>query len=163
MMWESFFSSPIDNQDIWKDYGRSDDDQRHRVVLDASVHNHGFQLSGFLQGYSALPLNITTGSNTLQGTAARPLVNRAFISRNAGVGANFVNLSTRLSRTFPLGERVRLEALAEAFNVLNHRNDLTRNGVFGSGAYPFNPSATFGQITAVNDPRVLQFAVKIKY
>ncbi len=106
---------------------------------------------------------ITTGSNTLQGTAARPLVNGAFTSRNAGVGAKFVSLSTRLSRTFPLGERVRLEALAEAFNVLNHRNDLTRNGVFGSGAYAFNPSATFGQITAVNDPRVLQFAVKIKY
>ncbi|MDQ6760435.1 MAG: TonB-dependent receptor, partial [Acidobacteriota bacterium] len=29
---EFFFSSPIDNHDIWKDYGRSDDDQRHRVV-----------------------------------------------------------------------------------------------------------------------------------
>ena len=28
---EFFFSSPIDLFDIWKDYGRSDDDQRHRA------------------------------------------------------------------------------------------------------------------------------------
>ena len=28
---EFFFSSPIDNVNIWQDYGRSDDDQRHRV------------------------------------------------------------------------------------------------------------------------------------
>ena len=31
---EFFFSSPINNFDIWQDYGRSDDDQRNRVVLD---------------------------------------------------------------------------------------------------------------------------------
>ena len=37
------------------------------------------------------------------------------------------------------------------------RNDLTRNANFGSGAYPTNPSSTFGQITAVGDPRTFQF------
>ena len=30
---EFFFSSPIDPYNIWQDYGRSDDDQRHRVGL----------------------------------------------------------------------------------------------------------------------------------
>src|SRR5207248_8296929 len=30
---EFFFSSPIDNFNIWEDYGRSDDDQRHRMVF----------------------------------------------------------------------------------------------------------------------------------
>ena len=34
--------------------------------------SHGFQLSGMLQYYSSFPLNITSGSNTVQGTAARP-------------------------------------------------------------------------------------------
>ena len=58
---------------------------------------------------------------------------------------------------------MRMEALAEAFNVLNHRNDLTRNGVFGSGAYPASPAATFGQITAVNDSRVIQFALRFRF
>ena len=58
---------------------------------------------------------------------------------------------------------MRLEAIAEAFNTLNGRNDLTRNGTFGSGAYPTNPLATFGRITAVNDPRVVQLALRLRY
>lgn len=56
-----------------------------------------------------------------------------------------------------------MEAIAEAFNGLNHRNNLTRNGVFGTGAYSSNPSATFGQINSVNDPRVIQFALRFKF
>jgi outer membrane receptor protein involved in Fe transport len=53
---EFFFSGPLDNFNIWRDYGRSDDDQRHRVALDGTLHPaifHGFQLSGMLQYYSA--------------------------------------------------------------------------------------------------------------
>jgi hypothetical protein len=173
---EFFFSTPINQYNIWQDYGRSDDDQRHRLVFAGAVHtssaagknawekiSHGFQLSGLLQYYSALPFNITTGSNTIQGTAARPAINGVFINRNAGIGNDFFSVSARLSRTFTLTERVRLEALAEAFNLLNHRNNLTLNGVFGAGAYPTNPSAAFGQVTAVNDPRSLQLGLKVRF
>ena len=53
--------------------------------------------------------------------------------------------------------------MAEAFNTLNHRNNLTLNGAFGSGAYPTNPSPAFGQVTAVNDPRVVQLALRIRF
>ncbi len=83
---EFFFSSPIDPFDLSKDWGRSDDDQPHRLVLNGAVNSsmepartawerisHGFQLNSLLQYYSALPLNITTGVNTVQGTAGRPL------------------------------------------------------------------------------------------
>jgi hypothetical protein len=125
--------------------------------------SHGFQLSGFLQYYSAFPLNLTTGATTVQGTTGRPLVNGDFIDRNAGEGSDFFSVNLRLSRTFALTERVRMEALAEAFNALNHRNNLTKNGVFGTGAYPGTPSATFGQVTAVNDPRSLQLALRIRF
>lgn len=34
---EFFFSSPIDPFDLSKDWGRSDDDQRHRLVINGSV------------------------------------------------------------------------------------------------------------------------------
>ena len=51
----------------------------------------------------------------------------------------------------------------EAFNLTNRRNDLTRNRNFGAGAYPTNPSPTFGQITAVGDPRSFQFALRLKF
>ncbi|HWB86103.1 MAG TPA: carboxypeptidase regulatory-like domain-containing protein [Bryobacteraceae bacterium] len=173
---EFFFSSPIDNFNIWRDYGRSDDDQRHRVVVDASVHTsmapaksawqqftHGFELSGMLQYYSALPLNITSGLTTIQGTTGRPIVNGEFIGRNAGTGSDLFSLNTRVSRVFRVSDRLRLEAIAEAFNTLNHRNNLTKNGVFGTGVFPTNPAPAFGQVTAVNDPRSLQLAVRLTF
>jgi hypothetical protein len=107
-------------------------------------------------------LNITSGVNTIQGTAASPLVNGAFIGRNTGIGNDFFSLSTRLSRTVTIGERLRLEVMAEAFNALNHRNNLTLNGTFGTGTYPTNPLPSFGQITAVNDPRSVQLALRLR-
>jgi hypothetical protein len=173
---EFFFSAPINNFNIWQDYGRSDDDQRHRLVFDGTIHSplgaakntwehfsHGFQLTTMFQYYSALPFNITTGANTIQGTAARPTINGVFINRNAGSGFDFLNLGARLSRNFQLSERVRLEALAEGFNLTNHMNGVTLNGVFGSGAYPTNPSPAFGQITAVNDSRSFQMALRVRF
>ena len=160
---EFFFSSPIDPNNIWQDNGRSDDDQRHRVVVNGEIHSHGFQLGGMLQYYSSLPLNITSGATTVQGTTARPLVNGAFLNRNAGTGFDFLGVSTRLSRTFRLSERVRLEAMAEAFNALNHMNGVTKNANFGTGTYPTSPSPTFGQITAVSEPRTLQAALRLRF
>jgi hypothetical protein len=147
---EFFFSSPTNNFNIWQDYGRSDDDQRHRVTFDGALHSKGFQLSGILQYDSALPLNITSGATTVQGTVARP----AFLGRNTGTGNDLFTVSTRLSRSFPLTDRLTLESVAEAFNTLNHRNNLTKNGVAGPA---------FGTITAVNDPRVVQLALRLRW
>jgi len=56
-----------------------------------------------------------------------------------------------------------MEGIAEAFNVLNHRNNLTLNGTFGTGVYPLNPSGSFGQVTAVNDSRVVQLALRFSW
>jgi len=173
---ENFFSSPIDPFDIDKDWARSDDDQRHRLALNASINSpmapartalemltHGFQVSSMLQAYSALPFNITSGVTTVQGTAGRPIVNGSFIERNAGVGSDFFTLSLRVSRAFRIVGSLRAEGLVEAFNLTNRRNDLTRIGNFGTGAYPGNPATTFDQITAVGDPRTLQFAVRVRF
>jgi len=173
---EFFFSSPINNFNIWQDYGRSDDDQRDRLVFEGTVHtsmgaantaweriSHGFQLSTLLQYYSPLPFNITTGANTIQGTSARPTINGVFINRNAGSGFDFLSLGARLSRSFRISEGLRLEAMAEAFNLTNHLNGVTLNGVFGTGTYPNSPSPTYKQITAVDDPRSMQFALRIQF
>jgi hypothetical protein len=173
---EFFFSGPIDPFNIWRDHGRSDDDQRHRLTFNGTLQtsmtaastlwqkiSHGFQLGGMLQYYSELPLNITTGATTIQGTSARPLVNGDYIERNAGANSDFFGVNLRLNRSFALTERVKIEAIAEAFNALNHRNNLTKNGVFGAGVYPGSPTANFGQVTAVQDPRSLQFALRIRF
>jgi hypothetical protein len=160
---EFFFSSPIDPFDLSKDWGRSDDDQRHRLVVDGAVTAYGFQVSGVLQAYSALPFNITSGVTTVQGTTGRPIVNGAFIPRNAGIGPDFFTLNLRLSRAFPLGRQLKAELLLEAFNVTNRVNVVSVNGNFGTGAYPSNPSPTFGQATAVGDPRALQLGARVRW
>ncbi len=187
---EFFFSSPINNFDFTVDRGRSDDDQRHRLVFDASINSpttyangvvahltHGWRLGGILQYYSRLPFNIVTGANTPQQTTARPCLVGYFgttacsqalkgsvIGRNTGIGFDFFNINTRLSRIFSLTDRFKLETIAEAFNTLNHRNDAIPNGTFGTGRFDLAPTnASFGQATAVNDPRSIQLAARISF
>ena len=160
---EFFFSGPIDPTDPAKDWGRSDNDRRHRLVMNGSVEIKRFQLSGVVQAYSAAPLNITSGVTTIQGTAGRPLVNGEFIPRNSGEGDAFFTAGVRVSRAFSVADRVELDALFEAFNVTNHVNVLTRNTNFGAGAYPTTPAPTFMQITSVGDPRSLQLGLRVRF
>ena len=124
---------------------------------------HGFALSWMVQYYSALPFNITTGANTIQGTQARPVVNGTFIPRNAGEGTPFSTTSLRVTRSVTIGGRARVEGLVEAFNLFNRRNVVARVGVFGPGTYPHTPAANFGAVTAVGEPRALQFGVRVRY
>jgi hypothetical protein len=173
---EFFFSSPIDPLDLSKDWGRSDNDQRHRLSISGAIHTpmepattmierftHGFELSAMLQAYSAPPFNITSGVTTIQGTAGRPVIDGAFLERNAGVGSRYLNLNVRIGRTFHLGNRARFELLVEGFNLTNHRNVLTRNTTFGPGEYPSSPTPAFGRVTAVGEPRSFQLGARVRF
>lgn len=172
---EFFFSSPIDPFDLSKDWGRSDDDQRHRFVASGAIRTpsgpgetwyarvaHDLELSGVVQYYSALPFNIVSGVTTLQGTAGRPLIGGQFIERNSGIGNTFLNLGLRVSRTLRAGS-AQVQLLAEGFNLTSHRNVLTRNTNFGTGVYPDRPLPAFGQITAVAEPRAWQLGARVRF
>jgi outer membrane receptor protein involved in Fe transport len=160
---EAFFSAPIDPTDLSKDWGRSDNDQRHRLVVNGSAQAKGFQISGIVQAYSAPPFNITSGVTTVQGTAGRPIVGGRFIQRNAGEGTPFFTVSARISRTIRFGGRWQFEVLAEGFNLTDRANVVTRNANFGAGAYPDSPALTFNQITAVGEPRSFQFGARVRF
>ncbi len=185
---EAFFSSPVDPTDVMRDWGRSDNDQRHRLVVSGSVNSsmtpgrtaweritHGFLVSALAQYYSSLPFNILSGVNSLQGTAGRPFADggaaianfdvRAveFVRRNAGSGHDFFNLSVRVSRSVRLPGGSRLEGLIEGFNLTNRSNPITRNNTFGPGSYPAAPLPSFNTVTAVGDARTLQFGVRMTF
>jgi hypothetical protein len=127
------------------------------------------------QYYSALPFNIVSGVNSLQGTPGRPFADGSvsaanfdvrqveFISRNAGEGSDFLTWGLRLSRSFYLPGGSRIEGLIEAFNLTNHVNAITRNTTFGTGSYPSNPVSSFNNVTAVGDPRTVQFGVRVQF
>jgi hypothetical protein len=189
---EFFFSAPVNNYNIGEDRSLSDDNQKHRVVVDGTLHSsfaptqtltgkltHGFELAGTLTYYSAFPFNITSGASAnttanIQGTTLRPcLPGQAagcalalpgtMIGRNAGQGFPSFNINLRLSRTFALDKRFRLQGIAEAFNLVNTRNDLFPTGNFGTGTYPTSPSSTFGTPTNAADPRSIEFAAKLSF
>ena len=160
---ENFFSSPIDPTDISKDWARSDDDQRHRLVVSGGIEYKGFALSSIAQYSSALPFNITSGVTTLQGTAGRPIVNGALIERNVGVADDFFTWNARLAKSVAITGRTKIEVGVEVFNLTNRRNDIARNATFGAGAYPGTPSGTFNQITAVAEPRSAQCMLRFVF
>ncbi|HJR07684.1 MAG TPA: TonB-dependent receptor [Pyrinomonadaceae bacterium] len=168
-----FFSTPQDNFNLRDERGFSDNDQRHRLTLSGSFEAtpkatsnssiwrraaQGFQLSYIFTYASALPFNIQTGTDRNNDTNAN---DRPFgVGRNTGRGFDFASLDLRLSRKFKLSERVRLEALAEGFNVFNRANLQLPNNIFGTG---LTPRAGFGQPTAAADPRQLQFGMRLDF
>jgi hypothetical protein len=102
----------------------------------------------------------------------------AFAVPQAGIGTaprNFVQgfdawqMDVAVRREFPIGERVKLQFRAEAYNVFNHPNFGLVNANFGE--------ATFGQATAtlanslgilsplyqVGGPRSLQFSLRLSF
>jgi hypothetical protein len=72
-------------------------------------------------------------------------------------------MNISLSRSFEIGERLRVQALAETFNSLNHVNRLSLNASFGTGTYPAKPIPGFGQIIAVADPHTAQFGLRLGF
>ena len=72
----------------------------------------------------------------------------------------------RVARTIPLGERLRLEVIAEGFNLFNRFNEAAASPFFtdvntfhqrdGSGRYFSIPTAAF-------DPRQFQFGLKLNF
>jgi hypothetical protein len=155
----AFFSQPQNAADPAADWGRSDNDQPHRLVLSGSAPiAAGIQLA-YLYGYSsAPPFNIQTGTDNNNDT--NPNDRPAGIGRNTGEGFDAASLDLRVSRSFTIAGRQRIEGMIEAFNVLNRANYLIPNNTFGNTGTPL---AAFGRPTAAADPRQLQFGIRYSY
>jgi hypothetical protein len=157
-----FFSQPQDAFSLRDDRGLSDNDQRHRFVLSgtmgAPARYSNIAFSYLFTYASALPFNIQTGSdrNRDANNNDRPVG----VGRNTGRAFDYSSLDIRASKQFRFGEHVRLETLAEGFNLLNRANYLFPNNVWGTGEAP---RATFGSPTAASDPRQLQLGLRLSF
>jgi hypothetical protein len=88
------------------------------------------------------------------------------LGRDSIAGPGTVNLDFALSRAFRVTERFQIDVRAEAFNVINHPNFVGSNPTLypAQTAIPTTlSSSTFGQIQSANDPRILQFAMKLRF
>ncbi len=116
--------------------GRSD--ARHRVTASAVIRAPwGLQVSPFFLFRSALPIftfegvdlnhdgnnnDLTAKAYEYDGLGNAPKEIGACTTVNCSRGASFAQLNLRVSKSFPLGGRARVEAIGEVFNVLNALN-----------------------------------------
>jgi hypothetical protein len=75
--------------------------------------------------------------------------------RNNVIGPSFVDLDASLQKEETLRESVKLQFRFDIFNVLNHPNFNLPGRIFGS--------SNFATITSAQDPRELQFALKLMF
>jgi hypothetical protein len=149
---------PANNFDLRPEWGRSDNDRRHRFRLSGTFQlPHGFR-SGLMASLSTgAPFDIITGSDDNQDTVIndRP----SGLSRNSGEGPGFASVDIRLGREWVLhevrGRKIIFEAAGEVFNLFNHTNFV---GFVGNLRSPF-----FGRATSARDPRQVQVSVKVSF
>src|ERR1043166_117317 len=88
------------------------------------------------------------------------------LGRDFGLTHSYMSLDLRLARLVPIGERVRLELIAEGFNLFNRFNEAAASPFIddvnafdqraGNGRYYSRPTAAF-------DPRQFQFGLKLNF
>lgn len=159
---------PNDPANIEAEYGRARGTERYRFVVSGIFH---------------APWNVTVAPIYEYG-AGQPWTHRLGYDYNgdgknsdrpAGVGRftmdgpQFHSLSLRLTKGFNIGGFGQLEAIAEAFNLTNHKNyDVAsiNGGEFLSGPTIANPAAAavknpnYGKPTATLSPREIQLGLR---
>ena len=82
------------------------------------------------------------------------------LGRNTFVRPGFFQWDMRLARRFPLGERLKLDAIADVFNLFNRFNVADVSPLCN----PTDPAGcNAGQPTAALDPRQFQLALKLSW
>ena len=103
-------------------------------------------------------------------TGCTPITSAGFptgdLGRNMGITHRFSSLDMRLTRVLRIGERVRLDIIAEGFNLFNRFNEASASPFIedvnafkqraGNGRFFSRPTAAF-------DPRQFQFGLKLNF
>ena len=140
----------LTNQDTNNDQSSQTD--RPNVLADGTLCVPGAPISGS----AALCTPLITNGVFTSGN----------LGRNSGITHRFAALDMRLTRAIRFGERVRLDLIAEGFNLFNRFNEGSASGFIddvnafkqraGNGRYHSQPTASF-------DPRQFQFGLKLNF
>lgn len=120
--------------------------------------------SSFIPGVAFVPANVCLGNNGQAfgglGFAPAPAGCDGNLGRNRFVMPNFFEWDMRLSRRIPLGERLKFDVIADAFNLFNRTNIAAVNQLCDPTA---GATCSAGQPTAAYDARQFQFALKLSW
>ncbi|HZE70198.1 MAG TPA: carboxypeptidase regulatory-like domain-containing protein [Pyrinomonadaceae bacterium] len=207
-----FSEGPINPNNLQLEYGPTPNDQRHRFSFAGVVElPYNVNLSSIFTLASGVPMDILLPGASqrvpqLQRNAGGRLFHNgselnAFITQlnSASVGGltaplplvsdnarfddSFNSLDLRVSKVFKFGERIRLEPMAEVFNLFNvtnvlgssksnysgfanvlvrDSNDPTNPGFLRSSSFG-QPVTTAGGVFGSGGPRAFQFAARLVF
>jgi outer membrane receptor protein involved in Fe transport len=141
----TFINLPQNQFDNITERGNSNQDVRHRFVANFTATGpedgflRNFELSSVVTLQSGRPFTLFVGGDANGDT--NPVTDRVgLISRNTYIGDPLRAWDLRISRIFPISERVRLNLIFDAFNLLNRPNVDEVFSIYGSpiicGAVP---------------------------
>jgi hypothetical protein len=161
-------ASVTDSTNLKRDYGHSSSDQRHRFVMQGvwqprskSRILDGWMVSPNFTFTSAFPVNVSQGSD-LNGDGVnndRPL----YRGRNDTPGYGFKEINLRISRSFRLTERYRIELIGEAENLLNSLNAACSTAGCTGAVVNTVTAPDFKRITSATDSRQIQLGARFRF
>jgi hypothetical protein len=182
----SFVLIPQDSKDLRAERAVSADDVRHRFVANATLATpkdwnlfaRDFLFSTIITLQSPQYFTKFAGFDA-NGDVFGNNDRVGIEPRNTFKGDSLKTVDLRLSRSFAIAEKRKLEFIAEAFNLLNSLNVRFFNTVYGAadfcpiggpavcGAGPLfregSPNALYGTPRSVFNPRQIQLALKFEF
>ena len=184
----SFVLVPQDSKNLRGERSLSSDDVRHRLVLNATLTTpktwnvlaRDFLFGTIVTIQSPQRFSKFAGSD-VNGDVFGNNDRVGIEPRNTFVGDNFRSVDLRFSRALPVREKMKLEFIAEAFNIFNSTNIRFFNTNYGAADFcPFDPTASgcagatqffkegspnplYGTPRAVFNPRQIQLALKFNF
>ncbi len=148
-------------------------DRRHRLVVSTTVEAPwNITVSALANVGSGWPYNILAGADlngdrdggSFPSDRARtdPTSAATSLPRNSGRLPAQATLDLRISTTLRI-RGLQIEPLLDIFNIFNRTNFRDVQNVFGTGAYPQQPSPTFGQFTQADTARQLQLGLRVSF
>ncbi len=128
-----------------------------------SVVSSGGATSPFISGVQFAPADVclaNDGSTFVVPFFTPPAGCNGSLGRNAFVGPGFFQVDLRLSKQIPFGERLKLDLVADGFNLFNRTNVAAVNQLCDPTA---GATCFAGQPTAAYDARQFQFALKLRW
>ncbi|HEY6412830.1 MAG TPA: TonB-dependent receptor [Edaphobacter sp.] len=86
-----------------------------------------------------------------------------FTQRNELPGLDFIHLNTQLVKSFQLGTHTRLEAVAQTFNMLEHRHYSLDKAREELGDYGVNILSSYERVAALGTPNGSQVGLRLKF
>jgi hypothetical protein len=183
---------PQDNYNLRAERSNSLFDQRHRFVFSGVVTSPGgwrsgggftrvladFSVAPIVEISSGRPFNILTGVDTNADQSSqtdRPSIgangvltlpapfSSGTLGRNAGITTSYASFDMRITRAIAITERLKLNVIAEGFNLFNRFNEAAASpqytdvNAFGKQS----GTAYLSRATAAYDPRQFQFGLKL--